>query len=195
MINETLSGVSFPEQLKTRTADAHTRLEELPVSKSILSESLNQESYAHYLMLMRDVVADTETNIFPLVNAISDLDSRRKLSHINADLSHAADEVSTPQKIFNHENMSPAFALGILYVVEGSALGGRFILKNVEKTLGYSAESGASYFAGYGNTTGSMWKHFMNEISEYEAANNAGEEIIAGAVFAFKSIEKHFSKR
>lgn len=193
MTNDILSGVSFPEQLKTRTAEAHTRLEELPISKSILSESLDRESYAHYLKLMRDVVAETETRIFPLTTeAISDLESRRKLAHIEADLNHASTELSEPKTVFHKENMSPAFALGVLYVVEGSALGGRFILKNVEKSLGYSAETGASYFAGYGNTTGSMWKHFMNELSQYEATHNAGDEIMAGAVFAFESIEQHF---
>lgn len=195
MINETVSGISFPEQLKTRTAAAHQRLEELPVSKSILSESVTPQSYAHYLKLMRDVVCETEYRIFPLVKAvITDLDQRTKRKSIEDDIRHAGSDPGPAVKVFQRDDLSQAFALGILYVIEGSTLGGRFIFKNIEKSLGYTADAGASYFAGYGNTTGSMWKNFMAQLTDFETKTGLGDEIIAGAIFGFESIENHFLK-
>ena len=88
--------------------------------------------------------------------------------------------------------ITPAFALGIMYVMEGSTLGGRFILKNINEALGYTGETGAQYFAGYGNATGSRWKNFINQMAQYEEENNNGEEIIDGANYAFDTINKYF---
>ncbi|RYZ79234.1 MAG: biliverdin-producing heme oxygenase, partial [Proteobacteria bacterium] len=78
------------------------------------------------------------------------------------------------------------------YVVEGSALGGRFIFKNIEAALGFTDEHGARYFAGYGNKTGSHWKGFLNAFTSYIIENNAQDDAIAGANFAFSRIHKHF---
>lgn len=79
-------------------------------------------------------------------------------------------------------------------MVEGSTLGGRFILKNVSKVLQLSEEQGVSYFNGYGEKTGSFWKNFLAFLSEYEQEHNCGNEIIEGAVYAFDSIYKHFDR-
>ena len=80
--------------------------------------------------------------------------------------------------VFNIENQTTAFALGILYVVEGSSLGGRFILKNLETIPGLDNGKGVSYFTGYGNKTGSQWKNFLNFLTTYEEENNCEDEII-----------------
>lgn len=50
--------------------------------------------------------------------------------------------------------------LGSLYVIEGSALGGRVIAPILKKTLGLGAGSGATYFNGFGGQTGVMWRDF-----------------------------------
>lgn len=84
--------------------------------------------------------------------------------------------------------------MGIMYVVEGSTLGGRFILKNVQENLGYNEEKGASYFSGYGNKTGSFWKKYLNSLTEFESKTNSQEEIIEGADYAFRVIGKHLSE-
>ena len=161
---------------------------------SIMSPTVSAEAYALYLNRMHDVVKNTEETIFPLLQDIfPDLEERRKLQLINADLSF----LNTPKTEFKSpfalsEKISVPFAIGILYVVEGSSLGGRFILKNLQTALGFDHE-GVSYFNGYGNKTGSSWKHFLNVLTAYEEQNNVGDEIISGADFAFQAIHSHFS--
>ena len=53
-------------------------------------------------------------------------------------------------------------ALGRLYVVEGSQLGGQLIVRQVEEKLGLGAESGAAFFTGGGSATGAGWKRFKD---------------------------------
>jgi len=51
-------------------------------------------------------------------------------------------------------------AFGSLYVIEGSALGGQVIAPRLERELGLAPGRGASYFHGYGESTGAMWREF-----------------------------------
>lgn len=196
-MNDTVSLPAFLNNLRTATAASHTALEALPVSESILKPDVTDLDYAHYLNLMRDVVKDAEQNIFPILNTVvPDLESRNKTQHIEADLAALGAITETAEKPLSEgiEHLTIPFALGILYVVEGSSLGGRVILKNINAVLGHDADSGAAYFSGYGGQTGSRWKAFLEVLVTYESANDAADEIIAGANYAFDSIKKHFSR-
>ena len=53
-----------------------------------------------------------------------------------------------------------AEVLGSLYVIEGSALGGRVIAPMLKRTHGLGQGSGASYFHGFGGDTAAMWSNF-----------------------------------
>ena len=53
-------------------------------------------------------------------------------------------------------------ALGCLYVLEGSTLGGSIICRAVQQRLGPSP--GRSFFAGYGDRTGTMWNAFCDVL-------------------------------
>lgn len=194
-LNSSLS-VDFLNTLKTQTAGAHKRLENLPVSSSILSPEMNTEDYAHYLKLMYDVHYDVEENIFPLLSgSIPDLKERKKKHLIEEDLAFLNYNKPLAGAVFNTENITIPFALGILYVVEGSSLGGRFILKNIEIIKGLDEGKGVSYFTGYGNKTGSHWKSFLNVLTEYQEENNGEDEIIKGAIYAFDCIHDHFVEK
>jgi heme oxygenase len=51
-------------------------------------------------------------------------------------------------------------ALGSIYVIEGSALGGRIIAPHLKSTLGLGPGRGATYFHGFGEESGAMWRDF-----------------------------------
>lgn len=188
--------ISFLNNLRTKTAESHKELEALPISKSIVDPKITIEEYALYLSLMHDVVQDLEENIYPILSGvISDLNERKKAHLILNDLRNIGIEkkqLSFPLK--NASEISVPFAMGMMYVVEGSTLGGRFILKNIQESLNFNEENGASYFSGYGNKTGSFWKNYLNSLTHFETQNNSEEEIIAGADYAFRVIGEHLSK-
>ncbi|MCR0983226.1 biliverdin-producing heme oxygenase [Roseomonas populi] len=73
-------------------------------------------------------------------------------------------------------------AMGSLYVMEGSTLGGRVILKRLDE-IGL-AEGARSYFAGHGEATGAMWRSFLARL---EAEPDA-EAVLRGAKDTFATL-------
>ena len=186
----------FLTDIKSKTANSHKKLESLSVSASILSPEMKVADYVEYLSLMHDVHKNTEEIIFPFLSGIiNDLETRKKKHLIENDLNYLNHKKVFSNKVFNIQEPTLAFALGILYVIEGSSLGGRFILKNITTVPGLDNGEGTSYFNGYGDKTGSYWKSFLNSLSEYEQNYNCGETIIEGAVYAFESIYNHFKSQ
>jgi len=198
-MNSNLTAPSFLHNLRENTSELHTALESLPISRQIISHEVSVNDYTLYLSLMYDVIKDAETNIFTVLTGIvSDLNSRYKHTILLEDLNTLqSDKNITANNNPLSKNLidkSAAFALGIMYVTEGSTLGGRVILKNIQVTLGYDENNGARYFAGYGSSTGSSWKKFLEFMTNYENECNCGAKIIAGANYAFNAIAQHLKE-
>jgi len=77
-------------------------------------------------------------------------------------------------------------ALGSLYVMEGSTLGGRVIQRNLERSLGALGADSRSYFNGYGPETGRMWLSFLARLEAAPAG--AAVRIGRGALATFERL-------
>lgn len=66
-----------------------------------------------------------------------------------------------------------AAAFGSLYVIEGSALGGQVITPRLRRDLGLEPGRGASYFHGFGERTGGMWREFRGLAAQEIGADPA----------------------
>ncbi|WP_163397576.1 biliverdin-producing heme oxygenase [Flavobacterium fluviatile] len=184
---------AFLNDLKNKTSDSHRKLESLPISASILSPQMKISDYTKYLSLMYDVHKNTENVIFPLLSEIiTDLDKRKKSHLIQEDFNYLQYNKTNSGVVFRNKEITIPFALGILYVIEGSTLGGRFILKNISKINGLDKGQGTLYFEGYGDKTSVFWKNMLGYLAEYEENYNCGNKIIDGAIFAYESIFNHF---
>jgi len=191
-MSSSVSSSTFSQRLKEATSILQQQLEDLPISKAILKLDVTGEEYLHYLDLMYDVISDVETEIFPLLtDEVKDLENRRKIQLMNSDFVALDYSKKSNFKILDGKNHSRGFAMGILYVIEGSSLGGRVIYKHIQKQLGLDSIHGAAYFAGYGEDTGSNWKSFMTTLVAYEKKHNNSDEIIEGANYTFQTIKTH----
>ena len=74
-------------------------------------------------------------------------------------------------------------ALGSLYVMEGSTLGGKVIARHLAAAAWAPAE-GLRYFNPHGDATGRMWRKLQSDL-EAAAAKGGAVAITAGAVAAF----------
>ena len=96
---------------------------------------------------------------------------RRKLHLLRRDLVHlglAAEEVDALPVCRPPVPMTTwAEALGAMYVLEGSTLGGQVIARHVERTLRLDPrEGGCAYYASYGcDGVGPMWRAFQGEVA------------------------------
>jgi heme oxygenase len=79
-------------------------------------------------------------------------------------------------------------ALGCLYVLEGSTLGGQIIGRHLEAALHIGPDDGASFFCSYGSRVGAMWQTFQEVLRSREPADH--ERMIDAANQTFESIHR-----
>ncbi|MEO6284473.1 MAG: biliverdin-producing heme oxygenase [Dyadobacter sp.] len=188
----------FIKNLRQETAASHQHLEDNTLSKALLSPTLALPDYQAYLTALYAVTITCEDQVFPPISHIvPDLQDRYKSGKIIEDLSFTglSDVQIDALPVYQFEFSSPAEALGIMYVLEGSTLGGRILYKHVHETLGLSSERGAAYFWGYGSQTGMLWKSFISAFSEFAIENDASGQIIESAIKTFLMIDNWLSRQ
>ena len=79
-------------------------------------------------------------------------------------------------------------ALGCLYVLEGSTLGGQIIGRHLETVLQIGLHNGASFFRSYRDGVGLMWKTFQEVLRSRDPADH--ERIIDAASQTFDCIHR-----
>ena len=77
--------------------------------------------------------------------------------------------------------------LGSMYVLEGSRLGGQYLVRGLESRLGLTPQRGLSFFYGFGPQTGSQWKAFC-AIVEQHVPPSASQEAVAAARSTFLAV-------
>lgn len=85
---------------------------------------------------------------------------------------------------------SPDYLLGASYVVEGSALGGRGLSRQLDGLLGTGIIAGRRFFSGHGMETGEMWRAYLARLSAASTAASTRAAIVAGAVETFTIFEQ-----
>lgn len=86
-------------------------------------------------------------------------------------------------------------ALGALYVIEGSALGGQILYRRLEALLGISPASGGSYLYGDGPATAFRWRRFISVLEAVPAPENARLEAVDAARHTFVALEEWIAVR
>lgn len=184
--------------LRRDTEHDHQVLERSLVRKLKAIRTLDE--YVDLLRLMNGFYRAMESQLqrYLLSDPHLDFKSRRK-----------SDWLVTDMKIFgvtDQEYDGPslaeidsfASALGSMYVLEGSTLGGQIIAKMLRQQLGTETDEGFSFFVSYGAETQAMWERFKEYLSR-PFADNERREIVRGAKDTFTSfrrwIEQHELER
>lgn len=81
-----------------------------------------------------------------------------------------------------------ADAIGAAYVLEGSTLGGRFILSRLPARLRHLAGVATAFLEGYGAATGAMWRRFATIAHTGLADPGARARAIASAQATFGAL-------
>jgi heme oxygenase (biliverdin-IX-beta and delta-forming) len=78
--------------------------------------------------------------------------------------------------------------LGMLYVVEGSALGGQVLHKALARSVGVTAEHGARFLAPHGPDPRTQWVGFIDCLRPFDAEPEAIAAIVEGAQTTFAAL-------
>lgn len=188
------------EELRKGTAIYHQRLEE----KLALFERVQDlKSYGDLIHRFLSFYSFVEPKLMGLADwkrhPTFEVEERLKLAWLRRDL-FALDRSTTPGQV-NASFLDLEFlatfnrALGCLYVLEGSTLGGTIISKHFSQKLGLTPDRGLAYFTSYAERTGEMWRRFQKALSDYvEQSPNPkeiSEEIVQSACQVFELLEKH----
>jgi heme oxygenase len=182
------------EKLKENTQKNHQQLEKVLITK--LKSIRSTAEYAGLIKYFYGYFGGLETRIEAALNPnqIPDSAGRRKTGSLANDLTFLGADI--PAKAGG--NALPAInnhleALGALYVIEGSTLGGKIISKMMQQQLGMG-EDGLSFFLGYGDNSMPMWEKFKAMLNRQ--ANNPEEEavVIAAANQTFLKFGEWFAQ-
>ena len=182
----------FVQSLRKQTAASHQKLEDNNLSRAILEADVSVADYQTYLSALYGVTLGCEKAVFPQIqHIIPDLSERFRSQMIEKDLlatGFSASQIDA-LPVYTFTLSTAAEALGAMYVLEGSTLGGRMLYKHVNKTLGLTADNGACYFWGYGEHTGTMWKSFISAFTQFAQQSGQAENIIDSAIQTFTIID------
>ena len=85
---------------------------------------------------------------------------------------------------------SPEYLLGARYVIEGSALGGRGLARQLDGLLGCGTTGGRRFFTGNGHETGTAWRSYLAHLAAAPTATASRAAIITGATATFTIFEQ-----
>jgi heme oxygenase (biliverdin-IX-beta and delta-forming) len=176
--------------LRTGTAAEHADLER---SLDLLDPALERARLTGVLGRMHGFWQAAEAGLdawaarFPADAEQVSWDHRRRAGLFAADLAVLGVREATA----GPELPAPAGtdeALGRLYVLEGSTLGGTFISRHLATlpTLGPGARVGA--FSPYGTETGAMWHAYRRVTRERVAAGGDADRLVGAAVTTFGAL-------
>lgn len=170
--------MTLAEELKTYTQTNHQLLERKLVAK--MRAMRTHQDYANLLVIFYSYFGGLENLIDKHLqtNKITDYNLRRKANLLANDIMFLGGTLpALAPKHFLPEITNHFEALGAMYVMEGSTLGGKIISQMVNKQLGLT--EGLSFFQGYGDDTMMMWQRFREVLNQPE--NLPGVAILTAA--------------
>lgn len=181
------------ERLKRETRQAHDRLES---GLDLLQTPLSRERFTRLLERFWGFHAVWEPAIGRALADDAFLNPRLKLARLQADLvalGRSPDDIARLPLCFEAAQLAPlprrpATALGALYVLEGSTLGGQVITRALGAAP-WLPPAGLTYFDPYGARTGAMWRDFRDYVAD-RSTPAADAEMLAAAKATFERLRR-----
>lgn len=188
------------DQLRLHTQAQHQRIEaalDLPASIR------NHDDYARLLGAFYGFYVPLEAALLAHEAALSDvgvkLSARRKAHILRADF----ESLRAGGAVIGEPALCPSppalstwrHALGSLYVMEGSTLGGQVIARQLRRHLDLQAALPLRFFSGYGAKTGTMWQAFVACLNELNLPAEDTADVLQGARETFEALERWIAGR
>lgn len=168
--------------LKEQTKDHHQKLESLIISRV---KSLDSKlAYANFLKLFYGFIAPLEEKIASIKEVTDNdkINNREKAWMILQDINYLNPHDNNFQTTDNLPQINTFDeAIGALYVLEGSTLGGKYIRKMIASRLQMPENEGFLYFSSYADNTDNMWKAFKNVVDALPHSAEIEDNVLKSA--------------
>ena len=177
--------------LKNATHAAHSRVE-LQLDRYLFASDLTPKSYADALTKLYAIHCVFEAQLTRYAASALLMDGRSKLHWLRQDLL-ALDFAGQWPLSLNQDLVleNDACAMGVMYVVEGSTLGGKVISQRLAQHAWLIPAKHLRFFNSYGARRGKMWRDFCDALENFHQNEvTAGPAIVDGALLAFNYFEQ-----
>lgn len=173
--------VARTEVIKKETKIAHAETEKILIPQ--LKNIQSKDDYARILQMFYGYFTPLQSRIEKFIDDrnLPDINERRKVAAIETDLFSLGvkekPDICTQLPAIHH----PLQALGALYVIEGSTLGGAIIAKMLQNNTALQAtDAMLNFFKGYGEDTMQMWQAFKSFLeNKIETDDDLAQVIVA----------------
>ncbi|HTF85944.1 MAG TPA: biliverdin-producing heme oxygenase [Cellvibrio sp.] len=184
--------MSMMLHMKAETAVHHAQTESL-LRERLFNKQLSQRCYCDVLNVFYTAYSSLESAIanFPLTAQL--LKDRSKIELLKKDLIYLRSASSVKVHYLSNPDLprvaNEAAALGVIYVMEGSTLGGKIIISYLKKYDWMDVDLCGNFFSNYGDSRGRMWNEFGEIVNSFSSANqHAATHVVSGAKLAFDYI-------
>jgi heme oxygenase len=191
------SFMTLLERLKEETRACHRSIERVV---PLMRPDLSITAYRAYLHRLLGYYRPVEARLGAWAgwSALGiDFEARRKVPLLERDLARLPERESAEPEPSGApvlpELTSPARKLGCLYVLEGSTLGGQVLVRHVRRELGLQEANGCAFLAGYGTSTGRMWRSFTAALDAYARREGHDARVVDAARETFVTLEAWLS--
>ncbi len=173
--------------LRSSTSASHVAIEANPRLSRLLSPNLDSDAYFDVLARYYGFFAPLEAELLASPFALSDMRERVKTPALVTDLAVGGRSVNElPVCSFVPPISTRAELLGVMYVLEGSAMGGMQIARHL---AGFEFTRGrASFFVSDGAAVSARWKSFLAELESLPESEWASAS--ASAVRTFEALDR-----
>jgi heme oxygenase len=172
--------------LRDQTAEHHKRAERSEFQRLLLAGRLPVTGYIGWLEQMLCVYRPLEAHLasgnragrYPGV----DVEAWKRTPQLERDLAHFGRDTAAPspvpatgalvEQMGKWADGSTPALLGVLYVLEGSTNGSRYIAKSLRKAYDLAGEAGLAFMDPYGEQQSERWLEFKRQL---EASASTGD--------------------
>lgn len=191
--------VSLADTLKNSTRDAHTRAERHPIQGAFAQSAVTLDLYASWLSQMLHLWTAIDAG----VSTAAERDPRVRAMHreyhphahrLAEDLKYLQCPTASPLPATRDaiDRVRRAAAdvsiLGVWYVLEGSANGGRFLAKTVGRALNLSGPHGLTGLDPHGERMREYWLEWRASLDAQEFSDQERAAIVHAAEETFNDV-------
>lgn len=177
-------------KIKEATKQAHQELE-----KTVVLQLKNVRSQTDYAEVLKNFYAyfnAVEKVISPFIHTdtLPDIAERRNSSYLKKDIEELGSDTEVLPLAITPEVTNIQQAFGALYVLEGSIMGGPYIVQMLQK---YGMEKGFHFFSGYGADSGKMWAAFTEVLNRIPKTEEEEDSMVQAANETFEKFGQVFA--
>jgi heme oxygenase len=184
-------------ELQRATAAIHARLHRVPAFLALAAGRLDRDGYIDLLGRLYGFHEPFEAAVAQAAPPGLPPGRWRRADLLRVDLTALgrsdAAVTGLPRHPAPHGHWSPTYAMGCLYVMEGSTLGGRQLAARLKHLLPVSTMDGRMFLLAGADRDHMRWRDFCAVLDECGVDPAPRAEMIAGAMETFRCFEAWFA--